>query len=294
MKTSPPFSVPVIWLNGHFVPLHEAVISPFDRGLLYGDGLFETMRAEKGRVLYLEKHLERLKRSLAAMRIAVDLSLDWPGILGELLRHNHFLEEPASIKVMVTRGVCQGLGLPTPDAPTVCLTAKGYNPPDPYLYETGWIMHIHREGFSPPLAGHKTLNYLYFTAARQAALDTGAHEAVVLDPQGRITETAAGSILARTGSSWWTPASPYQLPGITLGVISELLAEAGAEVESRTATPDDLLSCRTIWVLNSLMVIMPVARVEKYNVPVPAAREASRLRKQFMERGLKNQPDTSY
>jgi len=272
----------VVWLNGRFLPLHQAAVSPMDRGFLYGDGVFETMRAQEGIVLYLEDHLERLHRSLEELRIPVDLSLDWKRILIELLERNALLNTIAVVKIVVSRGTCPGPGLPSPELPTICVSAQEYHLPDEAIYRNGWRLKVFTEGFSPPLARHKTLNYLYFCMARQSALDAGADEALVLDPSGSITETSAGSLLARTQGKWWTPASPYQLSGTTLRQLSTLLHNEGNPVEVRQASLEDLFSAQTIWILNSLMLIMPVFMAEGRPVPDCGAEEASRLRRELV------------
>lgn len=274
----------VVWLNGRFLPLHQAAISPLDRGFLYGDGAFETMRAQEGVILFLEDHLERLGRALAASKIKLDQDLDWNDILSELLERNDLSNTIAVVKIIVSRGTCPGLGLPAPTLPTVCVSAQEYHPPDEAIYLKGWRLHIFREGFSPPLAMHKTLNYLYFCMARQSALDAGAEEALILDPAGRITETSAGSILVRTRGQWWTPASPYQLSGITLRQLSMLMHEEGTLIEPRKASLEDIYSAQTIWILNSLMLIMPVCMAEGRHVSDSNAEEASRLRRKLVNR----------
>jgi branched-chain amino acid aminotransferase/para-aminobenzoate synthetase component 1 len=281
MTLPSPNQAQILWLNGRFLPVREASISPFDRGFLYGDGVFETMRAERGEVLYRQAHLERLRSSLEALRITADLSMDWDALFSDILGQNRLAREMGVVKVVVSRGVSAEGGTPYPEGPTICVTAQRYTPPEDDVYGKGWRVHVFREGFSPPLARHKTLNYLYFLTARQSALDARAHEALVLDPWGRITETSAGSILARTAGKWWTPVSPFQLSGITRGKVVELLNEAGEGVQEKQATLEELLHAQTVWVLNSLMGIMPVAEIDGRPVENPAAREAAVLREEL-------------
>lgn len=289
---------PVVWLNGEFLPLGQVRISPLDRGLLYGDGLFETLRAEDGRTLYLAEHLDRLGESMVALRIEIgEQSLrgawegvkptlrDWTHVLSDLLCHNGLHKGVAAVKILVTRGEAQGLGLPKPASPTVCLSAREYHGPEPAAYREGWRLHVVREEFSPPLAGHKTLNYLPFLAARQAALDDGADEAVVLDAWGNVAETAAGSLLVYLDGGWVEPETPFQLPGITIRAIARLLAESGDAVARGPLRADGLRDADSIWVTNSLMGIMPVQAVDGHPVPHPRADEAERLRKRLFELG---------
>jgi branched-chain amino acid aminotransferase len=279
--------VQTVWLNGAFHPIDQARISPLDRGFTHGDGLFETMRCENGRPLYLRDHMERLHRSLEALSISMDPGLEWGSTLHELLRQNGLLEETSVIKIIVTRGESTGPGLPPPKIPTICLTAQKYHPPQHNIYERGWYLHTFRSGFTPPMACHKTLNYLYFFFARQGALDIGANEAVILDPWGKVAETSAGSLVARTRGKWWTPASSYRLPGITIRQIRRLLAEEGHEVEELTAAPSDLAAAETVWVLNSLIGVMPVSRIDDVLLAEPSGEEASRFRRKLFENGLR-------
>ena len=275
----------VVWLNGEFLPLQKAAVSPLDRGFLYGDGLFETLRAEAGRPLFLADHLQRLTDSLAALRIDLPFDPDWKAITVGLLQHNGLAERTASLKIIVSRGIGRELGLPAPQQATVCAIAQPYSPPAAESYHQGWRLHLFREGFAPPLAQHKSLNYLYFLTARQAATDLGADEAVILDPGGKVSETSAGSLLACSRGRWWTPASSNRLPGITLHRVAKLLGDAGTPVTDREAKPEDLLGAETIWVLNSLIGIMPVRRVMDRAVADPAAPLAAQLRAALFDCG---------
>jgi len=274
-----------VYLNGRFLSLDEACISPLDRGFLYGDGIFTTMRAEQGRVLYLKDHLERLEQSLTELRLPLPSSVEWEATLAELSRRNCLENEVASVKIVVTRGQSAVLGLSATAQATVVMYARRYEPLQPSTYRTGYRLHVFRDGFSPPLSNLKSLNYLYHLMARQAAMDAGADEAVILDVQGRLAETAAGSLLLRTGGEWWTPHSAYQLPGITLRHVTKIMEEAGLTVARRSADAADLFSAETVWVLNSLIGVMPVSQVDHRLVTEPAPEEAGRLRAQFFARG---------
>jgi branched-chain amino acid aminotransferase/para-aminobenzoate synthetase component 1 len=253
-----------------------------DRGFLYGDGVFETMRAECGHILDLDRHLDRLHGSLAVLRIRVEGLVDWETVLSGLLTRNDLLRTPASVKIVVTRGISSAMGLPTSVKPTIFLLSQRFEPPTDAAYHKGWGLVVHQSGFSPPLAGHKTLNYLYFLAARQGALNQGANEAIVLDPSGGITETAAGSLLVRSNGAWWTPASPFQLPSVTLCRLLELLAKGGQFVERRKATPADLENAETVWVVSSLVLIMPVSHISGRPLPDLAVAEADHWRRALL------------
>lgn len=275
----------IVYLNGDFLPLAEARISPVDRGFLYGDGLFETLRADGGRVFYLAAHLERLRSSLAVLRMPSTLPLPGAAVLEELLAHNDLVGATAAVKVVVTRGAAGALGLPPPERPTVCALARRYQPPSAVLYKRGWRLHVSGQRLGSPLACHKSLNYLVYQLARQEAVDAGADEAVLLDCRERLAEAAAGSLLVRTRGQWWTPASPCQLPGITVRQTVRLLAAEGVPVGERSAGVEDLAAAETVWVLNSLMGIMPAYEVGRQRLPDPRSGEAERLRLRLFAHG---------
>jgi branched-chain amino acid aminotransferase/para-aminobenzoate synthetase component 1 len=285
MNLSQPVSPQIIYLNGAFLHVQEASISPFDRGFLYGDGLFETMRAEEGHILYWLEHRERLYKTAAALNITVGPSLPWEHLLTELLLRNDLLKGVARVKIILTRGIALELGLPPSTCPTLCLMAQRYKAPHSDIYQKGWRLRLFQDGFSPPLARFKSLNYLYFLMAKQAAANAGADEALILDPRGNVAETATGSILAKTDGRWWTPVSHYQLPGITLRQVVSLIQESGQEVKSRLAPLKDLYSAETVWVLNSLLGIMPVSHLEDHSFLDLSTQEAAYFRKVLFEKG---------
>ncbi|CAO0820733.1 Aminotransferase class IV [Desulfarculales bacterium] len=269
---------PQLWLNGDFNPLSQAAISPLDRGFTFGDGLFETLRAQEGRALFLEEHLARFRASARFLCLPLAEEPPWPAIIGELLLRNRLQEGLARVKIMLTRGVAPELCLPMPDCPTLLVTAQAYTPPAPEVYQAGWRLPVFRGGTAPVLAGHKSLSYLFYLWARQQAIEAGGQEALILDQDGLVAETALGSLLCCQDGRWWTPRSTSQLPGITFGRMRHILVKDGHQVEERAACPQDLLSCPTVWVLNSLMGIMPVSHIDGQALaePLPELAEAYR------------------
>jgi branched-subunit amino acid aminotransferase/4-amino-4-deoxychorismate lyase len=270
-----------VWLNGCFLPMDQARISPVDRGFLYGDGFFETIRAERSKILWLPLHLERLEASLRQFKITLDPTPDWDSILKRLLDENGLSRKIAAIKILVTRGISNSLGFPEAAKPTICIMASPYNPPSRRLYEEGCKLHVYREGFAHPLAGHKSLNYLFNLSARQAALDCGCDMAMILDREGLVTETCTGSLFAFTEGQWWRPVSPFELPGTAVQFLCALMENAGIKVIARRAAPEDFCAAQTVWVLNSMIGILPVAQIDANPVPNPASEEAACWRRRL-------------
>ena len=127
-----------VFVNGQFLPTSQATVSVQDRGLLYGDGLFETMRAEAGRPLWLERHLTRLGQSAAALNITLPHDFPWKIKIRELLQRNNLGHNLAAVKILITRGENATLGLPQTDQPTIIMYARKYTPPSNEEYRTGW------------------------------------------------------------------------------------------------------------------------------------------------------------
>ena len=118
-----------VWLNDDLIPLAQARVSLNDRGFLYGDGLFETLRADGGRVHFLAEHLERLAASARTFSLPFPANTPWQKLLGQLLAANGLSRGPARVKILLTRGEAPGLGLPEKCRPTLVMYAQPYIPP---------------------------------------------------------------------------------------------------------------------------------------------------------------------
>jgi len=282
----------IVWLNGKFLPLNEAAISPFDRGFLFGDGLFETIRADKAHIHYLDEHLVRMRDSATELRLDYPESLPWREIITKLLELNDLAEATARIKLVITRGSAPEMGLPSSGRSTIFVAVRKYTPPSKQRYEEGWKLSLFEGGYPSSLARHKTLSYLYYNVARQAALDAGKDEAVILGPDGRVAETAAGSLLLRIEETWVSPENSYSLESITLRQVKKILKARGQGVESAPVSVHELLSARTTWVLNSMIGIMPACEVGGRTRERLEADLASSIRKElfFGPRGARIGP----
>jgi branched-chain amino acid aminotransferase/para-aminobenzoate synthetase component 1 len=261
-----------VWLNDDLLPLSQARVSVNDRGFLYGDGFFETLRAEAGRVLFLPEHLERLGASARAFRLPFPENTLWEERLARLLAANRLSRGSARIKILLSRGVAEGLGLPQGCRPTLVIWAHPYSPPTPEEYAGGWPVVVYPQGRSTFLGRHKSLNYLFYLAARQCALDQGAKEALILEADGLVSEGAATSLVYLHQGRYYTPASASALTGVTITVLRRGLAARGLALETRATTVAQLQEADGLWLANSLMGLMPVAAVD--GVPMPQS-EAS-------------------
>jgi len=260
-----------VWLNDELIPISQARVSVNDRGFLYGDGLFETLRADGGRVHFLTEHLERLAASARAFRLPLPANIPWQERLAHLLTANGLSRGPARVKILLTRGVAEGLGLPEECRPTLVIYAQPYIPPSHEAYAAGWPVAVFPEGRSTFVGRHKSLNYLFYLAARQFALDRGAKEALILEADGLVSEGAATSLIYLHQGQYYLPASASALPGVTVTVLGRGLAVRGLSLKVRCTTVARLLEADGLWLANSLMGLMPVAAVDGAPVPVNPA-----------------------
>jgi branched-chain amino acid aminotransferase len=256
-----------VWLNNELIPISQARVSVNDRGFLYGDGLFETLRAEAGRVQFLSEHLDRLRASARAFRLTLPAPVPWEERLSRLLAANGLSRGPARVKILLSRGEAPGLGLPEDSRPTLVIWAQPYTPPTPEEYNAGWPVAVFPQGRSTFVGRHKSLNYLFYLAARQYALDRGAKEALILEADGLVSEGAATSLIYLRQGAYYTPASPSALPGVTLAVLRRGLTARGLNLEDRPTTVAQLQEADGLWLANALMGLMPVAAID--GAPVP-------------------------
>jgi branched-chain amino acid aminotransferase len=265
-----------VWLNDDLIPLSQARVSVNDRGFLYGDGLFETLRSDDGRVHFLAEHLERLRASSRVFRLPFPEKTPWPERLAPLLTANSLDQGTARIKILLSRGSASGLGLPQECRPTLVIWAEPYTPPSPAEYAAGWPVAVFPEGRSSFVGRHKSLNYLFYLAARQYALDHEAREALILEADGLVSEGAATSLVYLHQNRYYTPASSSALPGVTLMILSRGLAARGLPLLARPTTVPQLQEADGLWLANSLMGLMPVAAID--GVPMPLSQATIFLR----------------
>ncbi|MFQ6132105.1 MAG: aminotransferase class IV [Armatimonadota bacterium] len=286
----------MIWLNGRLVSEAEGSASPRDRGLLYGDGLFETMLAREGRVFRLGAHLERLARGCAQLSIRLPFA-------GQELAEAVFATlksygpAQASVRVTVTRGVGgRRLDPEEHGEPTVIVQAQAFPGYPPETYERGLrvtLADIRRNEHSPT-SRLKTLNYLDNVLARSAARRAGADDALLLNTAGQLACLTAANVFVVLGREVYTPPpSCGVLPGITRQCVLGLLHEQGpkAREEGLGAGADGLrINGETVpwgevseaWATNSLMGVAPVVEVAGRRVGTGAPGPlAGRLRRQY-------------
>jgi 4-amino-4-deoxychorismate lyase len=263
---------PTAWVEGE--PADTVCLA--DRGLQYGDGLFETLAVQDGRIRRLDMHLDRLKEGCARLHLPMPDETLLRRELGTAAEG----ESRAVLKLMLTRGL-GGRGYRPPESPSVTRMVFRHVWPD---YPEGW----HREGVElrvcttrlavgSPLAGLKHLNRLEQVLAR-AEWDEGAQEGLMLDAEDRVVEGTMTNLFASPADGRLvTPdLSRSGVAGVTRRHILERARREGLIVEVRALSLDELLRSREIFVCNSIAGVWPVSRIESHSYTVgPLTRRAA-------------------
>lgn len=250
----------LVYLNGEFLPLHEAKVSVMDRGFLFGDGVYEVIPVYGGKPLRLPEHLTRLANSLAAIRMQPPLAAaDWSSIFGRLIQGSY----DQSIYLQVTRGVApkRDHAIPADVAPTVFAMCTPIAP----LPIEG-IRAVTVNDIRWLRCDIKAITLLANVLLKQDALDAGATEAVLVR-DGFAVEGAASNLFALIDGTLVTPPKGRELlPGVTRDLVLELALENGVAAAERPITAAELKTAREIWLTSSTREIMPV--IELDGVPV--------------------------
>lgn len=235
-----------IYINGKLHDAEDAKVSVFDHGLLYGDGIFEGIRAYNGRVLRLEDHIQRLKSSADA--IFLNLPMPASGLaqaVVETVRANNLRD--AYIRLILTRGVGDlGLDLrKCRKGPTLIIIADSIELYPEHFYDQGLtlITSSYRQKRQDQVpASVKSLNYLLNVLARAEATRAGAQEAILLNTEGQVTECTGDNIFyISQGRVYTPPTSAGLLEGVTRRVVMEIVnAHLGQDVAVRATTTADL------------------------------------------------------
>lgn len=256
----------VIYLNGRLVPKEQAVVSVFDHGLLYGDGVFEGIRAYNGRVFRLKEHLERLYRSARAIVLEIGLPIaEMEKAVLDTLRANNLRD--AYIRLVVTRGVGD-LGLDPKKCPkaTVFIIADRIALYPPECYTDGLEVNTvsTRRNSSQALNPNiKSLNYLNNILAKIEAGLSGAREAIMLSLEGYVAECTGDNIFFIKGNRLVTPPTVAgALEGITRAVVWDLASVAGLAPEEMLFTPFDLFTADEVFLTGTAAEVIPVVRID--------------------------------
>jgi branched-chain amino acid aminotransferase len=254
----------LVSIDGTILPPGEAKVSVYDRGFLYGDSVFETIRTYGGEPFALAEHMARLARSAA--RVGIDMPVAAADLGMEVrVAVRAARNQESYARAMLTRGSGPvGLDPALAGAPLRVVLVEPLAPLPAALYRDGvGVVTVRTERAADAAHGAKVGNYLASLLALRDAKARGAHEALILDTSGHVVEGTTSNVFVVRGGELTTP--PEQagiLLGITRAHLLELAAEIGYTVHLAALTPADLASADEVFICSSLREVVPVVRVD--------------------------------
>ncbi len=255
-----------VYLNGKFVDQKDAVVSVFDHGLLYGDGVFEGIRSYHGLIFKLREHIDRLFESAHTIMLKIPMTKEQLiGVVRQSLRVNHLSN--AYIRLVVTRGEGDlGLDPRKCSGPTVFAIADRIELYPKKLYEQGLELITVATQRNVPEALNpqiKSLNYLNNILAKIEAINAGYEEAIMLSPSGYVTECTGENLFIVDGKALLTP-PPYVgvLRGITRQTVLDLGAKRRLAIREELLTRYDLFNADECFLTGTAAEIVPVVKID--------------------------------
>ena len=255
----------LVYVDGKFVDKHKAVVSVFDHGLLYGDGVFEGIRAYGGVVFRLSDHMARLYDSAKYIHLPIPLSRhEFTEAILETLRKNRLRD--AYIRVVVTRGAGDlGVDPSLCKNPTVFIIAEPMatvlGPKEPRTVKLV-VASVRRDAVDATSHEIKSLNYLNSILAKIEAKGAGADDAILLDHRGFVSEASVTNVFVVKDGRVFTPSSVSGiLRGITRERLIGLCSDLGIEVQERDVTPFELLTADEVFLAGTKSEMLAVQSV---------------------------------
>jgi len=233
-----------IHMNGKLVPKEQAVVSVFDHGLLYGDGVFEGIRVYCGKVFLLDQHIKRLYEGARAIRLAIPVSeQELTTAVEETVAANGL--QDGYVRLVITRGAGSlGLDIQQTSNPQVIIIADTISLYPPELYEQGLklitasTIRNHPQALSPQV---KSLNYLNNILAKIEGTDADCLEALMMNHKGEVAECTGDNIFIVKNGILKTPSTDAGiLEGITRNAVIQLAQQAGLDIKEVTLTRNDI------------------------------------------------------
>ncbi len=254
-----------IFYNGRLVSMAEASVPVSNPSFLHGVGLFETLRAYRGKPFRLDEHVERLRRSADRFNMPLGATVDE---IADAVRQTLEANQLADARIRFT--VTPPGSMDEAHQITLLVRTEAMHGYPAELYEKGMTVCVltdYRQSRHDPLAGHKTTSYFPRLLALRDAQDRHCGEAFWFTPENLLAEGCITNVfLVRDGRLKTPPLATPVLPGITRAAVIELAQEADIEVAETPCTIDDVLGAEEIFLTNGVMEVMPVTRVERHPV----------------------------
>jgi len=278
----------LIDVNGELKPREEAVVSVFDSGFMLGDGVWEGLRIQNGKLAFLDRHLDRLFEGAKAIAMDIGLSRDeLTKRLYDTLAANE-MSDGVHVRLLVTRGV---RATPYQDPRVVVggatvVIIPEYKEPDPAIYERGLkLFTVHVRRGDPAVQDQKINSHskLNCVLASIQATQAGADEALMLDPHGFVATCNSTHFFIVRKGELWTSSGKYCLGGITRGLVLEIARDAGIPALEKDFSLTDVYGADEAFVTGTFAGIVPVREVDGRTLTCPGP-VVERLRKLYAER----------
>jgi branched-chain amino acid aminotransferase len=259
-------------VNGRISSEHEAVISVFDHGFLYGEGIYETMRTYNQRPFLFDRHMRRLRNSAWMIALEMDFTdADLAAQIRDTRAAADMKGAEAYIRVLVTRGIGELTYDPhaTP-TPSVVIIVKPQVDPPPEAYERGVsavivdVVRNHPESVNPQI---KSNNLLNCALAAQQAIRRGGYEGIMRNYRGELSEcTTANLFVVRDGIAMTPPIEAGLLPGITREFLFEVGKEEGITVREEVLRDEDLFTADEAFLTSTTREVVPIVKVDERSI----------------------------
>ena len=254
--------LPICYLNGEYLPLTEARVSPLDRAFLFGDAVYEVVPVYASRPFRLREHLDRLNRSLTGIRMPPPLShADWAQLCRDLILRNS--AHDAHLYLQVTRGAEFGRNHAWPEGlkPTLFAYATASAPVPPSFLEQG-VAAVTAADTRWARRDIKSTALLANVLLKKLAADAGAFETIMLE-NGELTEGSSTTVhVVKDGVIRTPPNGHHILPGTTRDVVTELAARLGVRCDNSRVTEPELRGADEIWLAFATRGVLPVTALD--------------------------------
>jgi len=262
-------------VNGRVFDQEHAVISVFDHGFLYGEGVYETLRTYNGQPFLFERHMDRLRKSAGMLALHVPLTdADIDARFRDTMRVARLGDHPdreAYLRILITRGVGELTYDPAAcPTPSIVVIAKPHVNPSVDVFEKGVqvalvpIVRNHPGSVNPLIKSNNLLNN---ALAMQEAFRRGGYEGIMRNYRGELAEcTQSNLFIVKNGAALTPPVNAGLLPGITRAFLFEVGQEAGIDVREAVLRDEDLFGADEAFLTSTTREVVPIVRVEERTI----------------------------
>ncbi|HSH38116.1 MAG TPA: aminotransferase class IV [Chthoniobacterales bacterium] len=270
-------------VNGRISGEREAVISVFDHGFVYGEGVYETLRTYNDRLFLYDRHMRRLRNSARLIELAIPFTDDeLAARIAETIAAAELGGMSAYVRLLVTRGIGElTYNLKATPEPSCVIIVKSLIPPAPEVYENGVkvvlvdIIRNHPQSVNPMI---KSNNLMNSALAAQEAFRRGAFEPVMRNYRGELTECATANLfIVKNGAAVTPPLDCGLLPGITREFLFSVGRELGIDIREQVLRDDDLFGADEAFLTSTTREVAPIVGVDERPIgngrPGPVTRQ---------------------